>query len=280
MYVPDFNVQQHYQLYRRTDSQRIGEWERGSGLRSPADTHAGRSQAHHVARVCPEPPSSNDTFATRLSLSDLQRTRDERRRGGAEDEIYCLSRTLSLYPPSPGGQLPSPLTGAPLPSSLPLSLALLCYNSRNICLWICNQLVKESRKHIHTNVAAGVKLIFTDIRSVRTYSPLIWSWRKRPERCQLILNSTRTAILNRMSKPSWTSSSYLSLYGCTVLLKPRSFTATISHTFWLSIIALSIMCPTSGVRNILIMSYEYINDKIVFTRRKLWILGDTWVVMS
>ncbi len=187
MYVPDFNVQQHYQLYRRTDSQRIGEWERGSGLRSPADTHAGRSQAHHVARVCPEPPSSNDTFATRLSLSDLQRTRDERRRGGAEDEIYCLSRTLSLYPPSPGGQLPSPLTGAPLPSSLPLSLALLCYNSRNICLWICNQLVKESRKHIHTNVAAGVKLIFTDIRSVRTYSPLIWSWRKRPEHCQLIL---------------------------------------------------------------------------------------------
>lgn len=90
---------------------------------SPADTHAGRSQAHHVARVCPEPPSSNDTFSTRLSLSDLQRTRDERRRGGAEDESYCLACTPSLYPPSPGGQLPSPLTGAPLPSSLPLSCA-------------------------------------------------------------------------------------------------------------------------------------------------------------
>ncbi len=100
MYVPDSKVQQHYQLYNRRDRQRIGVrarlWIEISGP-SPADTHAGRSQAHHVARVCPEPPSSNDTFATRLSLSDLQRTRDERRRGGAADENYCLSRTLSLY---------------------------------------------------------------------------------------------------------------------------------------------------------------------------------------
>ncbi len=86
-------------------------------MRSPADTHAGRSQAHHVARVCPEPPSSNDTFATRLSLSDLQRTRDERRRGGAEDEIYCLSRTL-FVPAIAWGPITFSLTGAPLPSSL------------------------------------------------------------------------------------------------------------------------------------------------------------------
>lgn len=133
---------------RESERVRAGLWIEISGP-SPADTHAGRSQAHHVACVCPEPPSSNDTFATRLSLSDLPRTRDERRWGGAEDESYCLSRTLSLYPPSPGGQLPSPLTGAPLPSFLLLSLALLRYNSSNICPWICNQLVKESRKHIY-----------------------------------------------------------------------------------------------------------------------------------
>lgn len=33
------------------------------------------------------------------------------------------------------------------------------------------------------------------------------------------------------------------------------------------------MYPTSGVRNIIIMSYEYINDKVIFTSRKLRILG-------
>ncbi len=102
---------------------------------SPADTHAGRSQAHHVARVCPEPPSSNDTFAhTFIFIRICRETRDERRRGGSgRREILPLSHSL-FVPPSPGGQLPSPLTGAPSPSSLPLSLALLHYNSRNICL--------------------------------------------------------------------------------------------------------------------------------------------------
>lgn len=192
---------------------------------SPADTHAGRSQAHHVARVCPEPPSSNDTFATRLSLSDLQRTRDERRRGGAEDESYCLSRTLSLYPPSPGGQLPSPLTGAPSSPPLYRSPALQLQKHLPLNMQSACQGIRET--YIHTNVAAGVKLIFTDIRSVRTYSPLIWSWRRRPERWQMILNSTRTAIPNLMSKTSRTSSCPLSttVYYC-ILSKPRSFTVT------------------------------------------------------
>lgn len=136
---------------------------------SPADTHAGRSQAHHVARVCPEPPSSNDTFATRLSLSDLQRTRDERRRGGAAGERYCLSCSLSLYSPSPGGQLPSPPTGAP--SSPPFfsiahsrSPALQLQQHLPLNMQSACQEIKET--YIHTNVAAGVKLIFTDIRSV------------------------------------------------------------------------------------------------------------------
>lgn len=226
MYVPDFNVQQHYQLYSKRDSQRIGEWERGSGLRSLARLLLTLMQADHRLIMSPVFAQSLLHQMTRLPhvyLYQICREPEMRDGEGERRTRAIASLALSLYPPSPGGQLPSPLTGAPLPSSLPLSLALLRNNSRNICLWICNQLVKESRKHIHTNVAAGVKLIFTDIRSVRTYSPLIWSWRKRPEHCQLILNSTRT-------KPSWTSSSYLSLYGCTVL-KPRSFTATISHIF-------------------------------------------------
>lgn len=145
---------------------------------SPADTHAGRSQAHHVASVCPEPPSSNDTFATRLSLSDLQRTRDERMRGGATGERYCLSCSLSLYPPSPGGQLSATPTGAP--SSPPLfsfahsrSPALQLQQHLPLNMQSACQEIKET--YIHTNVAAGVKLIFTDIRSIcSTLCILIW----------------------------------------------------------------------------------------------------------
>lgn len=61
------------------------------GLRSlpawaPADSHTGRSQAHHVSSVCGNPPSSNDKFATRLPLSDLRREAEET----SEEKGVCV----------------------------------------------------------------------------------------------------------------------------------------------------------------------------------------------
>ena len=65
---------------------RGGGIEEEGGLRSlpawaPADSHTGRSQAHHVSSVCGNPPSSNDKFATRLPLSDLGREAEETSEG-------------------------------------------------------------------------------------------------------------------------------------------------------------------------------------------------------
>ncbi len=53
MYVPDSKVQQHYQLYNRRDRQRIGEWERGSGLRSLARLLLTLMQADHRLIMSP-----------------------------------------------------------------------------------------------------------------------------------------------------------------------------------------------------------------------------------
>lgn len=69
------------------------------GLRSlpawaPADSHTGRSQAHHVSSVCGNPPSSNDKFATRLPLSDLGREAEEMSEGNGE--CVCVCKCLSL----------------------------------------------------------------------------------------------------------------------------------------------------------------------------------------
>lgn len=59
-----------------------------SAARAPADSHTGRSEAHHVSSVCGNPPSSNDKFATRLPLSDLGREGEEP--GEGEGERACV----------------------------------------------------------------------------------------------------------------------------------------------------------------------------------------------
>lgn len=108
-------------------------------------------------------------FHTFIFIRSAENQRWETVRGSGGRELLPLS--LALFVPAIAW---GPITFSSDRSPPPLlSTALLRYNTRNICLWICNQLVNESRKHIHTNVAAGVKLIFTDIISVRTYSPLV-----------------------------------------------------------------------------------------------------------
>lgn len=65
---------------RQAQSEEPGRGGRGrieiSAAQAPADSHTGRSEAHHVSSVCGNPPSSNDKFATRLPLSDLGRERE------------------------------------------------------------------------------------------------------------------------------------------------------------------------------------------------------------
>lgn len=87
----------------KRSTERVEEWRSGGeeekeeegategGLRSlpawaPADSHTGRSQAHHVSSVCGNPPSSNDKFATRLPLSDLRREAEET----SEEKGVCV----------------------------------------------------------------------------------------------------------------------------------------------------------------------------------------------
>lgn len=86
---------------RGTERERGGEEE--GGLRSlpawaPADSHTGRSQAHHVSSVCGNPPSSNDKFATRLPLSDLGREAEEMSEGkkGCVYPHVCVCVSASL----------------------------------------------------------------------------------------------------------------------------------------------------------------------------------------
>lgn len=211
--VFDFNVQHHYQLYRRRESLRLG----GSGLRSLARPLLTLMQADHRLIMSPVFAQSLLHQMTRLPhvyLYQICREPEMRDGEGERRTRAIASLTLSLCTRHRLGanylllwqESPPPLSTA-LPSSPALQLLQhLPLNMQSAC-----QGIKET--YIHTNVAAGVKLIFTDIRSVRTYSPLIWSWRNRPEHCQLIPNSTRTAILNLMSKPSYP----LSSYGCTIL---------------------------------------------------------------
>ena len=80
---------------------RGGGIEEEGGLRSlpawaPADSHTGRSQAHHVSSVCGNPPSSNDKFATRLPLSDLGREAEETSKGKSVCVCVCVCVSASL----------------------------------------------------------------------------------------------------------------------------------------------------------------------------------------
>lgn len=63
---------------------------------APADSHTGRSQAHHVSSVCGNPPSSNDKFATRLPLSDLGREAEEMSEREGEGACMCVSAPLAV----------------------------------------------------------------------------------------------------------------------------------------------------------------------------------------
>lgn len=107
---------------RGTEQEGGGEEE--GGLRSPpawapADSHTGRSQAHHVSSVCGNPPSSNDKFATRLPLSDPGGEAEETGEGKGECVSMCVCEreclSLSLLPLPSRGQLPAPPRAA-LPS--------------------------------------------------------------------------------------------------------------------------------------------------------------------
>ena len=136
---------------RGRERHRVRGGEAGGGLRSlpawaPADSHTGRSQAHHVSSVCGNPPSSNDKFATRLPLSDLGREAEEMsdRKGMCVCMcVYvcvcvcvCVYKCLSLSLLLSRGQLLAPLR-ATLPSQAFHSttlLLLLLLLLRNICL--------------------------------------------------------------------------------------------------------------------------------------------------
>lgn len=103
---------------------------------APADTHTGRSQAHHVSSVCGNPPSSNDKFAPRLPLSDLGRGSEgkEMREQGGELRVplchrhrqganYLLLRQQLCHPSLSFGRLPSSSSSSLLPlQHLPLNM--------------------------------------------------------------------------------------------------------------------------------------------------------------
>lgn len=103
---------------RQAQSKEQGRGGRGrieiSAARAPADSHTGRSEAHHVGSVCGNPPSSNDKFATRLPLSDLGREGEELGEGEGEHGIHvCVCVCLSLLSLPSRGQLPTPPRTAP-----------------------------------------------------------------------------------------------------------------------------------------------------------------------
>lgn len=93
---------------KRSTAQVEGEWGAAKGgLRSlpawaPADSHTGRSQAHHVSSVCGNPPSSNDKFVTRLPLSDQEREAQEMSKENSVcmcvyvHTCMCVSTSLSV----------------------------------------------------------------------------------------------------------------------------------------------------------------------------------------
>lgn len=122
--VFDFNIQHHSQLYSRRESLRIG-----SGLRSLSRPLLTLMQADHRLIMSPVFAQSLLHQMTRLPHVYLYQIcrEPEMRDGEGERRTRAIASlaTLSLYPPSPGGQLPSPLTGAP-PPSLYRSPSLSC----------------------------------------------------------------------------------------------------------------------------------------------------------
>lgn len=193
-------------LYRR-DSQRIGKSESAAldwDLWPVPCWHSCRQITGSSCRLCLPRASFIKWHVchTFIFIRSAENQRWETVRGSGGWELLPLSHSL-FVPAIAWGPItfssdrsPPPLLSTALPRSPELQLQQhLPLNMQSAC-----QGIKET--YIHTNVVAGVKLIFTDIRSVRTYSPFIWSWRKRPEHCQLMLNPTRTAILILMSKTS------------------------------------------------------------------------------
>lgn len=187
--VPDFNVQHHYKLYRR-ESQRIRKSESGAldwDLWPVPCWHSCRQITGSSCRLCLPRASFIKWHVchTFIFIRSAENQRWETVRGSGGWELLPLSHSL-FVPTIAWGPItfssdrsPPPLLSTALPRSPELQLQQhLPLNMQSAC-----QGIKET--YIHTNVVAGVKLIFTDIRSVRTYSPFIWSWRKRPEHCQL-----------------------------------------------------------------------------------------------
>lgn len=116
---------------------------------------------------------------TFIFIRSAENQRWETVRGSGGRELLPLS--LALFVPAiawgpitfSSDRSPPPLLSTTLPRSPALQHQKhLPLNMQSAC-----QGIKET--YIHTNVAAGIRLIFTDIRSVRTYSPLIWCWRER-----------------------------------------------------------------------------------------------------
>lgn len=136
------------------------------GLRSlpawaPADSHTGRSQAHHVSSVCGNPPSSNDKFATRLPLSDLRREAEETSEGKGcvcacvrvGGPVYVCARKclfLSLLPSR--GQLPAP-PRATLPSQAFHSAACFSSSSPSSSETSVSEYAMSVSKRIHPRSA-------------------------------------------------------------------------------------------------------------------------------
>lgn len=135
MYVPDFNVQQHYQLYNRRDSQRIGEWERGSGLRSLAGLLLTLMRADHRLIMSPVFAQSLLHQMTRLPhvylyqiCREPENQRWETARGSGGRELLPLSHSL-FVPAITWGPItfssdrsPPPLLSTALPRSPALQL--------------------------------------------------------------------------------------------------------------------------------------------------------------